>query len=138
MHKFRGHNGQYPTYANNVTITNVTNITNVTQVSSHVNGYGKPRRKHGNGHGFGDGRSDRPPKLFRYCASCGLLDQDVASRMSTGKMCEESVKALAYTARGVSSSVGGMARGFGRMGQGVAGMAKGIFGFIGALMEDGK
>lgn len=138
MRGFRGDNWRSPIYANNVNITNVNNITNVTQISTYVNGYGRTRGKRGKRMGKGDGRNDRPPKLFRYCASCGILDQDVASSMSTGRMCDESVKSLSYTAKGLSSSIGGMAKGVSRMGNGVAEMAMGVFGFIGALIRGGE
>lgn len=81
---------------------------------------GSSRRRNEHGKGFGNGRKDRPPKLSRFCASGGLLDQDVAARMSSGEMCFEAAKVTGYAARGLASSV--------------RGMAKGVFQFAGVLI----
>lgn len=72
---------------------------------------GSPRRRNEYGKGFGNGRKARPPKLFRFCASGGLLDRDVAARMSSGEMCSEAAKVAGYAARGLVSSVGGVVKG---------------------------
>ena len=44
------------------------------------------------------------------CATGGLLDYDVAARMSRGKLCEEAVNVIGHNARGLArdiSSIGG-------------------------------
>jgi len=57
------------------------------------------------------GRKERPPKLYRFAQSCGMLDQDVVYGMGTGELCAESVKALGYTARGICSDAKGFVSG---------------------------
>lgn len=98
-------------YADAVNVTNVTN--NVTQVS-HVSGcsprkFGKRKRRHG-----GKGKNDRNPKLLRYCASGGLLDQDVAYGMSDKELCDGFVNVGAYAVRGFASTADAWTRDVGR------------------------
>ena len=89
---------------NNTFVTNVTNV-RVTKGYGAANAHKRPHRarKH-----FGEKRK-RPPKLFRYCASCGILDGDVVHGMSSGQLCDESVKVMGYAAKGIASNIHGMA-----------------------------
>ena len=55
--------------------------------------------RHGDRYRHGGRRSERPPKLYRFIASAGLLDQNVAARMSGGQMCDETIRAYGYITR---------------------------------------
>ena len=90
-------------YANTVNITNVTNVTRVTSVS---HGSWNPNKRHK--HIKHRRRGERPPELFRFCASCGIIDHDKVSRMSSGQVCEEATKVLGYTTRNLGRSVGNL------------------------------
>lgn len=96
---------------NNITnnIVNVTNISASTRYQEyrHAHKHGKKRRK------------ERPPKLFRYSASCGLLDQNVVSKMSNEELLLGSAENMGYAARGFCSSVGRAADGVCEMGDGL-------------------
>lgn len=50
------------------------------------------------------------PKLFRYCASCGILDGDAVHGMDPGRLCDESLKVMGYAAKGIASNIHGMVR----------------------------
>ena len=93
---------QYAIQCHTANITNVTNVTNV-----HVDGGGAwKHRKHE--HKRRDRPSERrecPPKLFRFCSSCGILDQDVAWKMSDSQMCQEAANVIGYSARGLTDCV---------------------------------
>ena len=102
-----------PMYAKSINITNVTNITNVAVFRGYGH-QGKSKRRHGHRE---VNRKEKPPKLFRYGASCGMLDQDVVANMSNEELCCESVKALGYSARGFGSCVCGIAREVGGVGR---------------------
>lgn len=104
---------------------NVTNVTNVS-ISHHS--------KHGHG-GFWKKRNrkarnwgGRKPKLFRFCASAGLLDSDKVARMSNGEVCKEAANVVRYGARGIASCAGRMARS-------VAGGAKAFAGGVVEIAE---
>jgi len=93
MRRFRGNKRRFNTI-------NITNITNITQV---VAGHG--HRPAGKRRGdIGERRTERPPKLLRFCGSCGVMDQDVASRMSSSELCDESVKVIGYASKGLCRS----------------------------------
>lgn len=91
--------------------TNITNITNVTQVTG-IGGH----KMHGRKRGRCGERGERPPKLTRFCASCGLLDQDVVGRMSDDELMGESAKVVGYAAKGLADDLGSIAGGFIRLG----------------------
>ena len=117
----RGYSNYYQ--AHTVNITNVTNITTVTHSHSHSHG------SHGHGHGrkhVHHDRHDRPPKLTRFCATCGLLDYDKASRMSDGQMLDESANVVAYGCRGLAHSTGKIASNLGVAAKSLCGIAVAI------------
>ena len=100
-------------YVNNGPTTYVTNVTNIVNCSRVDSGHGKwrshGRKRHGKRRG-GDGHG-KPPKLFRFCASCGIMDQDVAYGMSDGEMLDGAVDVVKYSAHGLSRCAGRFARG---------------------------
>lgn len=113
-------------------VTNVTNVTNVTsvsntQVASVSGGWTSGRRKR-RSERRESGDRERKPKMLRYCASGGLLDSHVVSRMSRGEMCEGAVDVMRYGANGLASSAKGIAGGIGMI-------AEGIFGFFGSVID---
>lgn len=87
-------------------VTNVTNVTNVKVTNVNTGGVAVPYKWHGQSgrrrHKREDWhREERKPKLLRYCASCGLLDQHVVARMSHEEACLESMNVLGYAAKGL-------------------------------------
>lgn len=129
---FHGPRNQYAIQCHTANITNVTNVAQV-----HVDGEGawKPRkRKHGHKHHGHFERRERPPKLFRFCSSCGILDRDVASNMSEGMMCQEAVNVIGYSARGLADCTSTFARNashhLGEAAEGLWGVVSGIFGLF--------
>jgi len=99
--------------ANTINMTNnVTNVTNVTQIAQvSGNGWNKKRLRSGNGY---CGKRERKPRLLRFCASGGLLDQDVAERMSGREMCDGFVEVGSYAAKGLGRTMGKLADDMGR------------------------
>lgn len=77
--------------------------------------------------------ADRSPRLYRYCASCGMRDQHVIAGMSNGERCLESAKLIGYCAHGLGSNIDGMVRGVGRVATGIGGVVVGMAGVVGAL-----
>lgn len=67
-------------------------------------------------------RRERPPKLTRYCVSCGLMDRHLVSRMSESELMDESAKVVAYGAKGLCN--------------GVCDVAGGVVGLAGSLLAD--
>ena len=114
--------------AHTVTINNVTNVTNVTSFTN-VSAYGSHvNRKHRRDHkdkGYG-----RPPKLMRFYASSGLLDQDVVSKMGEGEVLDETVKAVGYGVKRMSAD---LAHNVGDVGRNLAGAAGSAIGFVGCI-----
>lgn len=88
--------------ANTVNVTNVTNVTHVTNVSSPSGWWGGHGKSHRHGGGKGKRRDERPPKLTRFCASCGLLDRNVVAKMDEGEMFGEAAKVCGYAARNLA------------------------------------
>ena len=130
---FQG-NGYAIAKARDVNITNVTNVTNVTEVTNvmQVNGHNwerKPRRHDGYK------KRDRPPKLYRFCASGGLLDQDVVASMDTGKLASEAVKVTGYMAKKVGASAMDIGRDIGSGVKHAAEVAGSLFGIIGDFIR---
>lgn len=128
MHRYRNSCRGYGAYGNmpapNLTVNNITNVTNVTHVNvTKVKGC-KPFAHHGRKHR--GGKRERPPKLWRFASSCGLLDQDVVYRMDTGELMAESAKGIGYAARGLAKDVsdigGGLCRAAGCVASGVLGV----------------
>ena len=101
-----------PIYTNNLNVNNVTNVAYLPGYCHH----GKYKRNRRNSWGR---REERPPKLFRYSASCGLLDQDVVARMSNEELLLGSAENMGYVARGFGSSVGRIANDVGMIGSGL-------------------
>ena len=103
------HNYSYggDTYVTN----NVMNVTNI-EYKAH-----KRRRRH---NGWGHGRKDRKPKLYRFCASGGLLDQDKVMRMSDGEVIGGLLENHNYAARNLSRDVGDIC-------ESGAGVVRGVF-----------
>ena len=119
-------------------VTNVTNVTNVTRVThvynaASISGYGGHLHHNKRKHAYGNGgrREERGPKLLRYCASCGVLDQNVASRMSSSELCDESAKVVRHSAKHLahdaSECVGGLVGC-------VCGLTRAAFKLIGAFI----
>lgn len=98
-----GRHGVSSYYARTININNTTNITNITQVT-HTHGSHSGGRK---GHHSGKKNSGlgKPPKLWRYCLSCGLFDGDKVYRMSNTSICHEGAKVMGYSARMLGHSV---------------------------------
>lgn len=86
---------------------------NITNVHTHVHVYGHHENHHGNRHGGGWKKRERKPRLLRFCASGGLLDQNVVSRMSSERLMAESADVIGYAADGMCKSACNMARGVG-------------------------
>lgn len=105
----------------NTYVTNVTNITNVV-AHPHFNG-GKHHFKHCHRE---HERTEKPPKLARFCASGGLLDQDVAMRMSGGELFSGIAAVGGYAARGVVKHTGNIIRNNRDLGEGICEMGKGV------------
>ena len=97
---------------------NITNITNITNVSC----YGRPHRHHAN-HRNANKHGQKPPKLLRYCSTCGLLDQDVVANMSSGEMCDEAINVMGYGVRGLASCAGNVTRSVGGLLKGILDVA---------------
>ena len=89
-------------------VINVTNITNVTNVSYRYSPH-KSRKGHKKFHKKFHGHGKRP-KLYKYCSSCGLLDSDLISKMSSEEICSESVNVAAYAASELCSDIGDICR----------------------------
>ena len=68
------------------------------------------------------------PRLLRFFATGGLVDQDVAARMGTGEFWDEGVRLVSYGARGIRSSLSGMARHGQDIARGVADIVGALFG----------
>jgi hypothetical protein len=112
-------------YANNSNV-NITNVTNITKVSNFiVSGHsGMPRKRRPKKERrlvLPSEREKRPPKLQRFCATGGLLDYDVASRMSEGELCEEAVNVISHNARGLARDVSDIGCGLCRAACGIVG-----------------
>lgn len=132
MRRFNGNGYSYPgVYAPgaNIHVTN-TYVTNVTHVNVGGGGHHKPRGGYG-GSGKRGGFHERPPKLYRYCMSCGLLDSGVAAKMSSGQMCDETIKAAGYATRKFLADTRDCRA---QMGRGLKKMASSIGGLIGLLV----
>ena len=127
-------------YANNSNV-NITNITNITKVSNFmVSGIsemqGRPtkigRHKKGRSPALPSERERRTPKLQRFCATGGLLDYDVAARMSEGELCKEAVNVIGHNARGLARDVSDIGGGLCRAAGCVVG---GLFGVLEAFVD---
>lgn len=128
--------------AQNISIS-VTNVTPVVPVHAHPSATPKrhpPRRQ---GDVSGRRLAERPPRLFRYCASGGVLDGGIAYGLESDTMCGEAVQAFGYTARQLGSSVRGMAHsacgiveGAGKAAVGVGGICKGAFYVVAGLLGE--
>lgn len=119
---------RYATFVNANTVNYVTNVVVAPQQ------YGRDRQHKHYGHRgrYEQKRGERLPKLARFCGSCGLIDYDVASNMSSGELCEESAKVVGYAARGFASSVGKSAR---QIGGGGCQIVTGLCKMIGAFFK---
>lgn len=109
---------------------NVVNVTQLTRIDAGRGGWHGKKHCHG-GHCLK--RHGHPPKMLRYCASCGLLDQHVATRMSHGELCGEAANVIGNAAKGPSSNVGNMARSIGGIASCSFGVAKCVVGAVAAL-----
>ena len=129
MHKFRRRRRRNRYGIANITNNHITTVSNVTNVISRSSGFQKKlvRFKDRNG---SQGRQERPPKLFRFCASGGLLDSHVVAGMSHEQNMVEGAKVVGYCAKGLSRTLGNMAD----SAVGVAGCA---FGIVDALVRLG-
>ena len=77
-------------------------------------------------------RERRPPKLQRFCATGGLLDYDVAAKMSEGELCEEAVNVISHNARGLAHDLSDIGGGLCKAAGCIAG---GLFGVIEAFVD---
>lgn len=142
MRNRRHRSGQkIQSYANNSNV-NITNVTHITKVSNFIvsgtSGInGRPtkigRRKKVRRNDLHGGCERRPPKLQRFCATGGLLDYDVAARMSRGKLCEEAVNVIGHNARGLARDVSAIGGGLCKAAGCIVG---GLFEAIEALVDD--
>lgn len=77
-------------------------------------------------------RERRPPKLQRFCATGGLLDYNVAARMSKGELCEEAVNVIGHNAKGLARDLFDIGGGLCRT---VGCVAVGLFGVVEAFVD---
>ena len=114
----------------NINVTNITNVTNMMGVTHERRG--KPRHW-GKRKRHGGGRHERPPKMWEFCSSCGLLgQQNLPSSSEEGIV--ESAKAIKYGAGKLTRTVGGMAGhtanaafGLGRIAMNMVGLGLAMF-----------
>ena len=125
---------RHATFVNANTVNYVTNVTSVTNVVGAPQPYGRDRpHKHYGHRGRNEQKhGERPPKLARFCGSCGMIDYDVASNMSSGELCDESAKVVGYAARGFAKSVCRSAR---RIGGGTCQIVTGLCNIVGAFFK---
>lgn len=130
-----GSHGQRNQYAIQCQTANITNVTHVTEV--HVDGgreWKHRKRKHGHKDQEQSGRIGRPPKLFRFFASCGILDRDIVEGMGNGQIFQESANIVAYGAKGLSNCTCRFAKGFasdvGEAASGLFDVISGVFGLF--------
>ena len=108
-------------------VTNVTNITNITSVSHANRGSHKGRRHHYKGSGLG-----KPPALWRFCVSGGLLDRDKVYGMSRSAIGHEGARVVGYSAKKLGHHVSVMGEGVCQI---VEGVAKGVSAIVGAIVN---
>ena len=124
--------------AGGVTINNITNVTNVTNVANVVQANGCRSRKRWGGH-YRPERKERPerkPELYKFFASCGILDHDKAVRhIDNGTFAGETVQCLGYASRDLSRNVKGIGRGIGQIGHAVGGLIGSVFGLVSSALK---
>lgn len=136
-----GYNGVYGNYMpyGNIVVNN-TYITNITNVSAYSHGSGRhlKRLKH---HDRKHEKREEPPKLYRFCASCGLLDQDVAASLNAGELLSGGLAVARYGIRGAAKDARDIihsGRDLGnavcKMGSGLCGIVESVCGFIGSIL----
>lgn len=120
--------------AGGVTINNITNVTNVTNVVQANGMNGCWSRKHWKGHYRKPGRNERPerkPELYKFFASCGILDHDKAVRhIDNGTFAGETVQCLGYASRDLSRNVRGIGHGIGQIGHAVGSLIGSVFSLV--------
>lgn len=117
----------------NITINNVTHVTHVTHVhNTQVNhvprDWGRPsgkKRWDGKRRGKGDGLG-RKPELWRFVASCGLLDQDKFARMSEPEMVAGIADVMRYNTKRAGECIEGLEEGTATIFRGIGKVFKGI------------
>ena len=125
---FTGNKNRQNTIYNYGIINNkLVNVTNDYVTRSRADAYKRPHRAKKS---FG-GKKRHPPKLFRYCASCGILDGDVVYGMSNGEMCDESVKVIKYASGELVDSIG-------RIGNDACEVAGNLCGFASNMYDASK
>lgn len=112
----------------NANTINVTRVNNTYVVVNHGHGSSGGSKKHGarphqGGKTHDSGRDNRPYKLWRYCVSCGIVDQHVAEGMSNGALMYESGRVMGRAASGIADNVTKMAGGLIECACGVASAA---------------
>ena len=112
--RFKGNRPDTVINADIVNITNVTNVTNMMAMS-----HGHPSHRQHKLVNNRDGHEERPPKLFRNICSFGVLDRDVAARMSDSELFSESAKVVSYSARGLGRCLKGFGDEVGEFGKSV-------------------
>lgn len=128
---------RYATFVNANTVNQVTNVTSVTKVVGSSDGntsywHDRQHKREDHGRRHGNRKGNRPPKLARFCGSCGILDYNVASKMDRGELCEESAKVVGYAAKGFATSVG---RSASRIGGGTCQIVTGLFKIVRAFFR---
>ena len=133
--KFRNsYDGVFGNYMpnGNVTVNNITNITNVAHVSGAC-GH-RPFKRHDSPHRHDRKRlengGDKKPKLLHFYQTCGMCDQDKASRMSEGEFVDETFKVAGYGVQCVKDRARGVGNGVTKMASGVGQMVGSTFRFI--------
>lgn len=127
----KGRHGKYNMYhASGITINETNNnITNITQVSGFPNGGGGRGRKR---HRHGGDRGDGKPELYRFFASCGMLDQHKAARMSDSDLIGNALEIERYAGRRMKrhaeNAVDAVAQICGSLAECAAGVLSGLFG----------
>ena len=84
--------------------------------------YGGSAMKH-HGRKHAKRHADRPPKLQRFCATCGLMDYNVAARMDSAELCVEAAKVVGYNAKGLARDLGNIGKSAFECAEGVLGCA---------------
>ena len=110
----------------NANTINMTSIA-VTNVHESFRECGKKNRSRKHRPGC---RRERYPKLMRFCASCGLLDNDLAESMSVRELCDGFVDVGAHAANGLGRTARMWADDMGRHAKG---FAENLFGLIGCM-----
>lgn len=125
--------------AGGVTINNITNVTHVNVLQANGRA---TKLKHRSDGGHNRDRiaprkhTERKPALFRFVASCGVIDQDKAvQHLDNGTFGREMLNCLSYTSRDLSHNAQGIGRGVCQIGRAVGTAIGSVFGLVAKVLE---